>query len=266
LVFGDGLTTHGADVIRGLQEALGTSSLIAGGMAGDDLRFACTYQYFNDQVLSRAIVAVLLGGSLKMGIGIEHGFAPISKPRRITRAQGNRLYELDRQPASQVYEEYFGPDVLRRLREEGLTRQAIAYPLGIQREAENHWLLRNVVALESDGSLSCTGDVHEGAWLQLMIGSQELALEAARRAAQQALQPLAHPACVLVFDSAVRRTLLGMQQATEEIARIRQVAGPGVPIAGCYTYGEQAPVRTASAHLRTAIQTGSILVIALGSS
>lgn len=264
LVFGDGLVTSAADVIRGLQESLGTSSLIAGGMAGDDLRFAKTYQYCQDQALSRSIVAVLLGGSLKMGFGIEHGFAPISKPRRITRAHGNRLYELDTQPAAQVYEEYFGTDTLRRLRQEGFSRQTTAYPLGIQREAENHWLLRNVVGFEADGSLACSGDIQEGAWLQLMIGSRELALDAARHAAQQALRPLNRAACVLVFDSAARRMLLGVQQAAAEIARIREVIGPNTPLAGCYTYGEQAPVQSGEAHLRTAIQTGSVLVIALG--
>jgi len=100
LLFGDGLVTGYADVVRGLQETLGTSALIVGGMAGDDLRFSETYQYANGRVISRGLVGVLLGGSLAIGVGIEHGFAPISKPRRITRARANVLFELDRLPAA----------------------------------------------------------------------------------------------------------------------------------------------------------------------
>jgi len=265
LLFGDGLVTTYGDVVRGIQEVLGTSALIVGGMAGDDLRFTQTFQYANDRVVSQAVVGALLGGSVKIGVGIEHGFAPISKPRRVTRARANVLYELDQQPAASVYEEYFGAELVRRIKHEGLTRQGIAYPLGVQSEASTRWLLRNVVAFSDDGSLSCSGEIAEGAWLQLMIGSRELALDAAHAAAQQAIQSIHHIACVLVFDSALRRKLLGAEHARMEIARIRQVVGQTTPLAGCYTYGEQAPFGAASIYERTATQNGAVLVVALGS-
>lgn len=264
LLFGDGLATSYADVVRGLQEVLGTSSLIAGGMAGDDLRFTQTYQYTGERVLSQSVVGVLVGGPVKIGVGIEHGFAPISKPRRITRAALNILFELDAQPAALVYEEYFGAQLVQRMHSEGLTRQAIAYPLGIQREGSNQWLLRNVISLGEDGSLLCTGEVPNEGWLQLMIGSREAALEAAYRAAQQAVRPLNRVACALVFDSALRRKLLGPRHAELEISRIRDVTGHATPLAGCYTYGEQAPFGTTMTYERSAVQTGSVLVIALG--
>ena len=264
LLFGDGLVTGFADVVRGLQEVLGTSFLIVGGMAGDDSRFVQTYQYAQEAVVSKAVVGVLLGGPLAIGVGIEHGFAPISKPRRITRSRANVLVELDHQPAASVYEEYFGAPLVQRMREEGMTRQHIAYPLGIQCESSDQWVLRNVVSFQSDGSLSCSGEILEGSWLQLMIGSRQLALDAASRAAQSAIRSLNRIACVLVFDSVVRRKLLGSQQAATEIARIREAIGPSIPLAGCYTYGEQAPLKIASADEQTATQTGSVLVVALG--
>ncbi len=262
LLFGDGLVTSYADVVRGIQEVLGTGSLIVGGMAGDDLRFAKTYQYANDRVLSRSVVGVLLGGPIKIGVGIEHGFVPISKPRRITRARANILYELDQQPAASVYEEYFGAELLQRMREESFARQRIAYPLGIQREQADQWLLRNVVAFGEDGSLACSGEMLQDAWLQLMIGSRELALDASRRAAQQAASAMNRVGFALVFDAVARRQLLGSQQAAREIASIRETLGFSVPLAGCYTYGEQAP--SGSSYERTALQTGSVLVIAVG--
>jgi hypothetical protein len=264
LFFGDGLATSYADVVRGVQEVLGTSSLVAGGLAGDELRFSHTYQYCNRQVVSDAIVGVVFGGTGKMGVGIQHGFAPISKPRRITRAHANILLELDGSPAASVYEEYFGSDLVQRMRREGFTRQASAYPLGIQCEADDQWLLRNVVSFQEDGSLACSGEMLEGAWLQLMIGSREFALEAARRAAQDALKPLNRAAAVIVFDSVSRRKLLGRQYAASEVGVLRQVVGSSTPMVGCYTYGEQAPLGTASLAGRTVVQTGSVLVIAIG--
>ena len=266
LLMADGLSLSYADMMRGIQEVVGTGALIAGGMAGDDLRFSTTWQYFNDHVTKQAVVGVLLAGEGKIGVGIEHGFAPISKPRLITKAKGHILFELDRLPAASVYEEYFGGDVVSRMRGQGLTRQGIAYPLGVQSSAPGEWLLRNVVSLQADGGLSCSGDVPEGGWVQLMIGSKALALEAARRATQQAIRPLNHIAGVLIFESVLRRKLLGQQHAALELAGIRQIIGPSTPLAGCYTYGEQGPLVDSSLlRNRTVTQTGSILVFALGS-
>jgi len=265
LLFGDGLVTGYADVVRGVQEVLGTEALIVGGMAGDDFRLLRTSQYFNGRVLTHAVVALLLGRPFKIGTGIEHGFAPISRPRQVTRAQANILYELDQQPAAAVYEEYFGHDLVQQMQQDGLTRQGIAYPLGLQGTTADQWLLRNVLSFGTDGSLRCSGEILEGAWLQLMMGSRELAIDAARRAAQQAIRSVNRVACVLLFDSVVRRRLLGPRHAAMEIASIRETIGPSIPLAGCYTYGEHAPADLASSSLeRIGIQTGSILVVALG--
>ncbi len=264
LLFGDGLLTNYLDVARGIQEVLGTGSLIVGGMTGDDLRYQRTYQYANDQVVSRAVAGILFAGHVKIGAGIEHGFAPISKPRRITKARAHVLYELDRQPAASVYEEYFGPDEVRRMRDEGLARQAVAYPLGIQLGGADQWLLRNVVSLGIDGSLTCSGELLEDTWLQLMIGSRELAIEAAAKAAAHAIRTLNQVSCVIVFDSVSRRRLLGPRAALTELAAIREAVGPATPLAGCYTYGEQAPMGLSAGVPQTVTQTGSVLVVALG--
>jgi hypothetical protein len=265
LLFGDGLLTGYTDVLRGVQEIFGTSSLVTGGLMGDDLRFTATYQYAQDQVLSRAVVGLLLGGSCTIGVGIEHGFAPISKPRRVTKAKANILYELDGQPASSVYEEYFGPSVRETAQQGGLNRGLIAYPLGIQMDSTGQFLLRNVMAFGNQGSLACSGEVTEESWVQLMIGSKDLVLEAATLAAKEAIQPLQSVWFALVFDSVARKQLLG-RDATMEIACIRQVIGPSVPLVGCYTYGEQAPLGKPYPYGQSSVQTGACLVIAVGPS
>lgn len=262
LLFGDGLLTGYAEVLRGIQEVLGTSFLVTGGLMGDDERFATTYQYAQDRPLTKGVTGALLGGCA-IGVGLEHGFAPISKPRQVTQARGNILYELDGQPASRVYEEYFG-EAMPTIQRSGLTRQMIAYPLGVRVDGTGQFLLRTIMAFGQDGSLSCTGEMTEGAWVQLMIGSKESAIEAARLAARNAIQSLRQVWCVLMFDSVVRKRLLG-RDAAREIASVRQVIGPAVPLAGCYTYGEQAPLGVPYAYGRSSLQTGACLIIAVGS-
>ena len=263
LLFGDGLSRGYTEVLRGVQEVLGTSSLVTGGLMGDDLRFVTTYQYAQEQVFSGGVAGLLVGGGCSIGVGLEHGFAPISKPRRVTRARANILHELDGKPASLVYEEYFGDSLMKRVRQGGLTRQLIAYPLGIQLDSTGQFLLRTIMAFGADGSLVCTGEVSEETWVQLMIGSKASALEAATAAARKAVQSLRSVWCALVFNSVVRKRLLG-QDATREVENIRQVLGVGVPVAGCYTYGEQAPLGAPHTYGRSSVQTGACLVIAVG--
>lgn len=256
----DGLqTAHAADALRGMQEVLGTNALIGGWLAGDDLRFTSTSQFANQQAATGAVAAALLAGGVKLSFGAGHGFAPISKPRRITRADRHRLLELDGAPAASVYEEYFGADGVQQMTGRGVRRQRLAYPLGVQVGAGGaHWLLRNVMTFNTDGSLDCTGDMAEGSWLQLMIGNRELALAAARQAVEDAVRPLNHVACLLVFDSFARRLLLGPRHAAEELAVIHE-ASRGAPMAGGFGYGELSPVP-----VRGAVQTGSVLVAAVG--
>jgi hypothetical protein len=264
VAFGDGFLRCASDVVRGLQEVLGTSFLIAGGLAGDDLRFARTHQYADDRAVSESIVGLLVGGAVKLGVGIEHGFIPISKPRRITRARANILLELDHRPAAAVYAEYLGRDLARGLRADGLLQEVMAYPLGLSVGPSSRWLLRNVAAVGEDGSLVCTGDFMEGAWLQVMMSNRELTLEAAVRAAQQAIRPLARVACALMCESVVCRKLLGVQQAATAIVRIRQILGAATPLAGCVSYGELLAGGAGAAEQAIVTHTGSVLVLAIG--
>jgi len=264
IMFGDGLLTGYAEVLRGIQEVLGTSSPVTGCLMGDDLRFTRTCQYAGDQALTNSVVGLLFGGACAIGVGVEHGFEPISKPRRITKAHENILYELDGQPAASVYEEYFGADVLENLRKEGgLTRCLIAYPLGMQLESTEQYLLRNIMSFGQDGSLICTGEVSEGSWVQIMIGSKEPALEAASLATWQAVRNLKAVRFVLIFDSVSRKRLLG-RAAADEISRIRKVIGPAVPVIGCYSYGEQTPLGQDYGQWRASVQNGACLIVAVG--
>ena len=264
LMFGDGLTENFTEVTRGLQEILGINALIVGGLSGDDLKRSQTYQYYNERVLDHAVVGLLLGGDIKVGVGLEHGFAPISKPRQITRAVGSLLYELDGQPAAATYEEYFGTDLISWIRTEGHDRPGMAYPLGVKSDSSDRWILRTILSYKPDGSLLCSGEVQAGSWVQVMIANRELLLDAAKQATQHAIQSLDHVAGLLLFDSVSRRLLLGHQYAATELASIRHLVGSATVIGGCYTYGEQGPIGSHAVSGRTGLNTGSLLVVALG--
>ena len=246
LIFPDGLTGNAAELIRGIQDRMGLSFPIAGGSAADDFSFTKTFQYFQGKFYSDAVAGVLLAGPIAVGIGARHGWRPLGKPRQVTRAVANIVQEMDGHTAVNLYETYFGR-AADPLKAGSLADMSIVYPLGMSIPGEEEYLLRNVLKMDpTTGSLIYAGEVPEGSEVRLMMGSKQRALEAARRAAEQAVLSIAPraPTFALVFSSCSRARLFG-RRADEEIAAIRQVLGKSVPIVGFYDYGEQAPLSAA---------------------
>ncbi|MBM3272405.1 hypothetical protein FJY94_03985 [Candidatus Kaiserbacteria bacterium] len=243
LMFPDVLVGNGADIVRGILDSLGDHFPVMGGAAGDDFKFSKTFQYLNDQVLSGAVVGLGLSGTFRLGVGVKHGWIPIGSPSRVTKSQGSILHELDGKPAIKLYEDYFGEEEARHLKEETLAKLAIAYPLGMRIAGSEEMLLRDPLSVDAHGSITCAAEIPEGAEVQLMIGSRESAVAVAREAAQYALNQLegAQPKAVIIFNCIARNKLFG-ERAGDEIAAIQEVLGPSVPLLGFYTYGEQAPL------------------------
>ncbi len=263
VIFPDGLTGNVAEVIRGIQEVMGLSFPITGGSAADDFGFTRTYQYSNGKVYTDAVVGILLAGPIALGIGARHGWQPLGRPRRVTKATANVVEELDHHTAVNLYETYFGKQAVS-LKSESLAEMSIVYPLGMPIPGEEEYLLRNVLKVDPNGSLIYAGEIPEGSEVRLMMGSKARAWEAAKRAAEQATLEIAprNPSLGLVFSSCSRSRLFGPQVA-KEIAIVRQALGEEVPFIGFYDYGEQAPLTAAGFRGRSHFHNETLVVVAV---
>jgi hypothetical protein len=243
IVFSDGLMQDGSSFLSGLQERLGKSFPLVGGCASDNLAFKKTYVYYNQEMLSDAACGILLGGRFNFGIGVKHGWKPLGKPRQVTKSYAGIVYEIDGKPAVNIYEDYFACD-LANLKKE-LKRISTLYPIGIYLEGEAEYLLRNLIAIQDDGSLLFQGSVPVNSQIRLMIGTKESCLLATRQALEEVKNGLlGHKSnFVLVFDSVSRYILLG-RGAQEELKIIKEILGADTQIIGLYTYGEQAPLKS----------------------
>ncbi|MFA6897160.1 MAG: FIST N-terminal domain-containing protein [Patescibacteria group bacterium] len=241
LMLTDVLNGNGAEVVRGIQDVLGSDTLIIGGAAGDDFLFKQTFNYYNGDISSSSVVGVGLSGDYGIGVGVRHGWVSIGAPMKATKSKDAVLKELDGKPAVSIYEDYFGKKA-EELREEPLAKLAITYPLGMSVEGSDELLIRDPITVDAEGAITCAAEIPEGAEVRLMIGSKEEAIAAAKDAAQKALAQLAGktPRAVIVFNCIARRKLFG-RDAGDEIAAIREVLGKDVPLIGFYTYGEIAP-------------------------
>jgi len=271
VMFSDGLIDAGSDLLSGLQERLGKSFPIVGASASDNLHFAKTFVYFNQELLNNSAVAMLWGGKINFGLGVKHGWKPLGRPRTVTKAEGNIIYEIDDAPAAKLYEEYLARGIPSLQRE--LKYISVLYPIGMYIEGEEEYVLRNILSIEKNGTLHMQGNVTQGCMIRLMIGTKESCLTATHQALEEAKKSLfastaelsrtATSHFALVFDS-VSRYMLLKRDAEKELAIIRNGLGEQTPIIGLYTFGEQAPLLSISYQGQACFHNQTVAIVTVG--
>ena len=243
LVLGQGVQINGSALIEGISEPLGTGVLLSGGLAGDGGAFERTWTLSNQGLSQRQIVAIGFSGEeLRVGNGSFHGWKPFGPVRKVTRSAGNVLFELDGQPALDIYKRYLGEYA------KGLPASGLLFPfemLGEDRGALG--LIRTILGVdESAGSLVLAGNIVEDGYLRLMHASTDSLVDGAMAAAEAAhdAAPGADPGESLVLlVSCVGRKLVMGARADEEVEAVQTVFGPKASIAGFYSNGEISPMR-----------------------
>lgn len=237
LIISDGQHVNGSELVRGLQRSLGTNTLITGGLAGDGVRFTKTLVGLNNDASENFIGAVAFyGDALSVASGSVGGWDPFGPQRLITRSKGNILYELDGQPALDVYKKYLGEYAAQ------LPSAGLLFPLSIK-NGGNYSLVRTILAVnEADNSLVFAGNMPEGYYARLMKAGFDRLIEGASEAAHQTLHAEHNemPDLALLI-SCVGRKLVLNQRVEEEVEVIRDVYGAHTALAGFYSYGEISP-------------------------
>ena len=251
LVLADGLAVNGTELVRGLTESLPSGTLVAGGLAADGDRFARTWVLVGGKPRSGFVTAVGLTGPLQVGAGSQGGWDAFGPERRVTRARGNVLYELDGQPALALYKTYLGE--LAR----GLPAAALRFPLAIRESSDaGEAIVRTILAVdEAAQSMTFAGDVPQGWRARLVRSTSDRLIAGAMRAAADATAAVeGGPALALAISCVARRLLLG-QRADEETEAALEVLPAGSHQIGFYSYGEISPRGVATCELHNQTMT-----------
>lgn len=239
IIFGQGVNINGSALIDGLRSELGSGVAITGGLAGDGTRFQETLVVTPQGVSATAVVAVGLSGSaLRFNHGSFGGWEPFGTLRKVTRAAGNVLLELDGTPALDIYKKYLG-DYAKDLPASGLL-----FPFEMLNEARNTTgVIRTILAVdESNGSLTLAGDIDPNGFLRLMHASSDRLVDGAETAANAAKEMATHPeGGIGLLVSCVGRKLVMGDRIDEEIEAVGNVFGQQTVLTGFYSYGEISP-------------------------
>lgn len=234
-VLSDGTNVNGSDLVRGMYDVFDSNVIVTGGLAGDAADFEKTLVGLNNKPAPKQIVAVgFYGENISIGYGSIGGWDVFGPERKITRSEGNILYELDGKPALDLYKEYLGEDEIKEL-----PGSALLFPLSIY-PADNpeNTIVRTVVGIDEKAkSMIFAGDVPEGYIAQLMHGNFDNLVDGAAKAAESALSGNKNSALALLVSCIGRKLLLG-QRISDETEAISEVFNNNIPTIGFYSYGE----------------------------
>ena len=245
-VFPDGLIDYLDNFFAGLDGDLPSERFLPlwGGGAGNNFNLEePTYQYCDDQVVSDGVSYALLSGAAQASWAISHGMVPIGGERKVTRCQGNVIYEIDGKPAIEVLKEYLPEHALVEDRD----WRPYAISLALIFEAPSYmkdeeYVVRGVPAVrKADGSITVQTEVQEGTSIWFSSRDKEKISTRFDQMAGQIKEQLGDqkPKLVFQFECLTRGKMLFREQEKQELLRrFRQSVGPDVPWAGFYTIGE----------------------------
>lgn len=237
MVFAPGVNINGSALVDGIATCIGSAVPITGGLAGDGGAFRRTYTLGPQGVSDNGIVAIgLYGDRLRFHHGSFGGWESFGPARKVTRCSGNILFELDGEPALEVYRRYLG-EYARDLPASGLL-----FPFAML--GEDHGaigLIRTILGIDTTaGSLTLAGEIEAGGYLKLMHASTDKLVDGAENAARAtAADPASDRLAVLV--SCVGRKLVMGNRVDEEIEAVADVLGNQLTLTGFYSYGEISP-------------------------
>jgi len=236
-VVSEGSFVNGSQLTKGMNSATGDELLITGGLCGDAARFEKTVASYNENPKPGEIVAIgFYGETFEASFAIHGGWTPFGPERVVTKSESNELYELDNQPALDLYKKYLGE------KSSELPAAALLYPLNVQSANEEQSFVRTILNIdESKNTMILAGDIPENSKVQLMMTNIDNIANASELAARQALEKRKSKPQLALLVSCIGRKLVLDQRVEEEIDEVVSIIGKDTKVCGFYSYGEIAP-------------------------
>jgi hypothetical protein len=239
MLFAPGVDINGAAMLEAMAEGLPDGIPISGGLAADNGAFKLTCVLGPSGCSTTKLVAIgFYGDQLQFGAGCRGGWSAFGPTRKITRAEGSRLYELDGQPALALYKNYLGSYASE------LPAAGLLFPLEmLDDQKKSIGLLRTILGIdEATQSLILAGTVAQGAYLRLMHATTDALVDGAERAAQKCASTTSAKSGLALLVSCVGRRIVMRDRVDEEVIAVAEQLGTGFTLAGFYSNGEISPL------------------------
>ena len=230
LFVASGLQMDGHNLTRGILQKGGSTLPLFGGLAGDDLKFEKTIVFTEKQVLENGVVFLVFDTDLiEMQGMMTSGWIGLGSEFQITKAKGNIIYEINDQPALDLYTSYLS------ISEDDLPTIGIEYPLMVK-FSDNSVSTRIITGIESKKrSIILSGSIPENSQISFSASPGFELLEHTREKIIAFHNKHRQADLILLFSAVARNIAMGPLISTEiKLAPIKWQA----PLAGFFGYGE----------------------------
>jgi small ligand-binding sensory domain FIST len=243
MLFPDGYQSQPSHLFLGIERRLGFVPVVGAG-ASEDGTLGKSYQLCGENIAHNALSGVLLSGCFDAEIGITQGCQPITEPLTITKAEGNRIAEIDGRPAlaslTRLLKGPLSQDLKRALAFVFAGLPADPHKNSV---APGEYVVRNIIGIDQKkGILAVAEEVFEGERIVFTLRDSMRAREDLIQMLQRASQRLdgKTPSLGIYFNCCARGTpfygIPGM-----DTAYIRQTLGD-FPLIGLFGNFELGPL------------------------
>ena len=231
-------------ILRGIENLLGGDVPVVGGSSADNTVSGDWLQFHGSRRMQNGLVVSVLFPEEDPLVAFRSGYEPVEQSGIVTKADARTLYEIDGEPAAEVYDRWTG----------GILGDAIAdpktvlektslYPLGrIVGHAGSvpYFRLSHPERVIEGGALTLFSEVEEGDELHLMHGSEDLLVSRAGRTARSAIDlgefPMPVKGALIVYCAGC---MLTIQSKMDRVTESLRGELKGAPFLGIFTFGEQ---------------------------
>ncbi len=243
LLFPDPFSFQSHLFFDGFENVCGYVPMV-GGAAAENGKEEKTYQIHGEDASFDSVVGLSLTGDFRFETGITRSCQPFGDSFRVTRAEGNMIYEMDGRPAYDILLESIShiqfdhPDEI-------FQRVFLGTPMkSFQTDfKKSDYFIRNIMGVNAKkGMVACVGPVEEGDFVTFTVKDSSLARQDLQKMLDELKQRIYphEPSLGFYFNCAARgQALYG--EPSQDIALITR-RFPSVPILGLFSYGEIAPI------------------------
>jgi len=256
------------DIIEGIVDVIGSRVPIFGTSSADDFNLKKTYVFCNGKLYENTVIIAIMSTSLKVGLGVEHGYIPTEKSMFVNKAKDYIVYELDHKNAFDRYAEILGKSKeeiwpatmkLQQLGPISATFMGFAKKMGVdvmklspvieidcnsplalceyKPYVKGRFWVKAVDSVVENKYLRFTEKVPQGTTLYLMKTTKERSLKAAQESVKDSLKEAGGKGAFgIVIDCALHRWFLG--EHAKRSTELMEKTMKDIPFIGIYSYGE----------------------------
>jgi len=231
-------------ILDGIASVIGQHVPVIGGSSADNTITARWWQFHSQQTETDGVLLIAMYPQCQFAISFHNGYAPTTCSGTVTEAKDRIVYQIDHQPAAQIYNDWTQGLINTQLGGGNILQLSTFQPLGreIGRiEDVPYYTLLHPEQVLKDGAIRLFSNVHNGERLSLMSGSADSLISRAGSVAGGILERKGWNSQQLAGALVVycAGCMLGIHPRMSEVTTgLREALGP-VPFHGRFTFGEQ---------------------------